>query len=157
DTTFSRGTGERVETEVVRGRGKMVVVGAIAAAAVVGGIVYWQVGGSGGGTVDKPLAPVATSKPPVAPVAPPVTAPPVAPVKPVVTAPKQMQQLKVELRLASVPSGAKVVDNAGGELLGVTPLVLTRPRGGSLTVRLEKDGYQASTRTMPLDGDRAVE
>ena len=64
---------------------------------------------------------------------------------------------KIELRLASVPAGAKVVDNVDGELLGVTPLVLTRPRGGTLTVRLEKDGYQASTRTMPLDGDRAFE
>ena len=66
-------------------------------------------------------------------------------------------QKKVELRLASVPAGAKVVDNADGELLGLTPLVLTRPRGGTLTLRFEKDGYTASTRTMPLDGDRAFE
>jgi len=65
--------------------------------------------------------------------------------------------VKVELRLASNPAGAKVVDNVGGELLGVTPLVLTRPRGGSVTLRFEKDGYLASTRTMPLDGDRAFE
>ena len=39
----------------------------------------------------------------------------------------------------------------------MTPLVLTRPRGGTVTVRFEKDGYLASTRTMPLDGDRAFE
>jgi len=159
DTTFSTGTGERVETEVVRGRGKMMAVGAIAAAAVAGGIVYWQFAGGGarGGSVDKPMTPIATSKPAVAPVAPPVTPPPVtpvAPVKPVVAAPKP---IKIELRLASIPAGAKVVDNAGGELLGVTPLVLTRPRGGSVTLRFEKDGYLASTRTMPLDGDRAFE
>jgi len=159
DTTFSTGAGERVETEVVRGRGKMMAMGAIAAAAVAGGIVYWQFagGGAGGGSVEKPTAPIATSKPPVAPVAPPVTPPPVAPVepvKPVVAAPKP---IKIELRLASIPAGAKVVDNAGGELLGVTPLVLTRPRGGSVTLRFEKDGYLASTRTMPLDGDRAFE
>ena len=56
-----------------------------------------------------------------------------------------------------MPAGAKVVDNVDGELLGVTPLVLTRPRGGTLTLRFEKDGYSASTRTMPLDGDRAFE
>jgi hypothetical protein len=39
----------------------------------------------------------------------------------------------------------------------MTPLVLTRPRGGTLTLRIEKDGYNASTRTMALDGDRAFE
>ena len=81
---------------------------------------------------------------------------PVTPPKPMVA--KTVPEVKkIELRLASVPAGAKVVDNVDGELLGVTPLVLTRPRGGTLTVRLEKDGYQASTRTMPLDGDRAFE
>jgi serine/threonine-protein kinase len=154
DTTFSAGAGERVETEVVRGRGKMMAVSAIAAAAIAGGIAYWQFGG-GGGSVDKPTVPIATSKPPVAP-------PPVAPVKPAVAAAKPVPvpvpvPVKVELRLASNPAGAKVVDNVGGELLGVTPLVLTRPRGGSVTLRFEKDGYLASTRTMPLDGDRAFE
>jgi hypothetical protein len=56
-----------------------------------------------------------------------------------------------------VPDGAKVVDNVDGTLLGLTPLVLTRPRGGTLTLRFEKDGYSASTRTMALDGDRAFE
>ena len=61
------------------------------------------------------------------------------------------------MRLASVPAGAKVVDNVDGQLLGMTPLVLTRPRGGTLTLRFEKDGYSASTRTMALDGDRAFE
>ena len=55
------------------------------------------------------------------------------------------------------PAGAKVVDDADGALLGMTPLVLTRPRGGTLTLRFEKDGYSASTRTMSLDGDRAFE
>ena len=50
-----------------------------------------------------------------------------------------------------------MVDNADGALLGMTPLVLTRPRGGTLTLRIEKDGYNASTRTMSLDGDRAFE
>ncbi|HEY7373858.1 MAG TPA: serine/threonine-protein kinase [Polyangia bacterium] len=155
DTTFSAGTGERVETEVVRGRGKTVVVGALAAVAVAGGIVYWQFGG--GGSVEKPTAPIAMNKPVAPPTAPPPVVP-VAAVKPVAAAAKPAPvAVKVELRLASIPAGAKVVDNAGGELLGVTPLVLTRPRGGSVTLRFEKDGYLASTRTMPLDGDRAFE
>jgi hypothetical protein len=49
------------------------------------------------------------------------------------------------------------VDDADGALLGTTPLVLTRTRGGSMKVRFEKDGYGASTRSMELDGDRTLE
>ncbi|HMF39643.1 MAG TPA: PEGA domain-containing protein, partial [Polyangia bacterium] len=95
--------------------------------------------------------PIATSTPPK-PVTPPPPIAPLTPTKPVAAQPK-----KVELRLVSMPTGAKVLDSADGELLGVTPLVLSRPRGGSLTLRFEKDGYTASTRTMPLDADRAFE
>jgi len=154
DTTFSAGAGERVETQVVRGRGKVMVAGLVAVGAVAGGIFWWQSGGSGTSTgpATKPTMPIATSTPPkpVTPPTPPTV--PVATTKPVAPQPK-----KVELRLASMPTGAKVLDGADGEVLGVTPLVLTRPRGGSLTLRFEKDGYTASTRTMPLDGDRAFE
>jgi hypothetical protein len=159
-TTFSTGTGERVETEVVRGRGKMVIVGVLAAVGVAGGVAYWQV--AAGGSAAKPPGPVATVTPPrpVAPPATPTTAP-VAPPKPVVAPPQpekpQEKPQKVELRIASVPAGARVVNNVDGEMLGVTPLVLSRPRGGSLTLRVEKDGYTANTRTLPLDGDRAFE
>jgi hypothetical protein len=87
-------------------------------------------------------------------------APAVAPPQPAIAEPKPVEkkpEVKVELRLASIPAGAKVVDNGDGEMLGLTPLVLTRPRGGTMTLRFEKDGYTASTRTMPLDGDRAFE
>jgi serine/threonine-protein kinase len=153
DTTFSTGAGERVETEVVRGRGKVAIAGLVAAA-IAGGVLYWQFGT--GESMSKRPSPVATNTPPK-----PVLQPamPVAQVN-AVTAPKPIPVApakKVELRLASVPAGAKVVDNADGELLGVTPLVLSRSRGGSLTLRFEKDGYNATTRTMPLDGDRAFE
>jgi hypothetical protein len=148
DTTFSTGTGERVDGTAVRGRGKMVVAGLVAAAAIGGGMFWWQ----SGGQPQKEPTKIVTNTPPK-PIAPP---PPVVPVtpppQPAVAAPK-----KVELRLVSLPAGAKVVDNADGEMLGVTPLVLTRPRGGTMTLRFEKDGYAASTRTMPLDGDRAFE
>ncbi len=161
DTTFSTGTGERLVPEGARGRGKMVVAGLIAAAAIGGGMFWWQssgeppkpptkvasVGSVGTTATNTPPKPV-TPQPPVAPVAP---GSPTAP-HPAVALAK-----KVELRLVSMPAGAKVVDNVDGELLGVTPLVLTRPRGGTLTLRFEKDGFNASTRTMPLDGDRAFE
>jgi serine/threonine-protein kinase len=157
-TTFSTGTGEKFETEVVRGRGKLVAVGVLAAFAVAGGVVYWQF--SGGGPAVKPPGPVATVTPPK-PVMPPSTTPttgaPATPPKPVVAPPKPQQVQQVQLRIASVPAGARVVNNVDGELLGVTPLVLSRPRGGSLTLRVEKDGYAANTRTLPLDGDRAFE
>jgi serine/threonine-protein kinase len=152
DTTFSTGVGERVETEIVARRGKL-VIGAVAAAVVIGGgLAYWQLGG--GESASKPPTQVATNTPPK-PVTPTTPAKPVAPVpptKPVAATPKN-----VELRLASLPPGAQVVDDAGGEMLGVTPLVLRRPRGGAVTLRFEKDGYTASTRTMPLDADRAFE
>jgi eukaryotic-like serine/threonine-protein kinase len=149
DTTLATGTGERLlETEIAGGRGKKVVMGLVVAAALGGGLAWWKTGQSEG---DKQPTKVVVTTPPK-PVTPPVAPAPVAPPHPVVA-----QAKKVELRLASVPAGAKVVDNVDGEMLGVTPLVLTRPRGGTLTLRFEKDGYNASTRTMPLDGDRAFE
>jgi hypothetical protein len=151
DTTFSSGVGERVDGR--GGGGKKVLVGVLAAAAAIGGVAYWWK------STDPTKQPVAVTAPPrLAPAKPPVPtatvapAVPVTPPKPVVAAVK-----KIELRLASVPNGAKVVDNVDGQILGVTPLVLSRPRGGTLTLRFEKDGYAASTHTMPLDGDRAFE
>jgi len=154
DTTFSTGVGERVDTPA-GGVGKKVAVGVIALAAIGGGFFWWQSGQSSVKALEKTAEKVAVATPP-RPVAPPSVTPPVVPAtppKPAAAVPVK----KIELRLASVPTGATVVDNVDGELLGVTPLVLTRPRGGTLTVRLEKDGYLASTRTMPLDGDRAFE
>ena len=153
DTTFSSGAGE-LDAAAARGRGKrMLLAGVVAIAAIGGGIVWWQSSDSS----SKQPTKVAASAPPK-PVAPPaaVASPPVTPVAPPAH-PTAVQVKKVELRLASVPGGARVVDNVDGELLGVTPLVLTRPRGGTLTLRFEKDGFNASTRTMPLDGDRAFE
>jgi hypothetical protein len=147
DTTFSTGIGERVDGPSGSGRGKMVAAGVIAVAAIGGGFFWWQNGQSDHKQPEKVAVTIPAK--PLAPAVPAVAVPPPKPVVP--------QVKKIELRLASVPAGAKVVDNVDGELLGVTPLVLTRPRGGTLTVRLEKDGYLATTRTMPLDGDRAFE
>jgi hypothetical protein len=50
-----------------------------------------------------------------------------------------------------------VLDGDDGAVLGTTPLVLTRPHGGSMKIRFEKDGYGPSTRTMELDGDQTLE
>jgi serine/threonine-protein kinase len=145
-STFSTGTGERVETQITGGNGKKLIIGLAAAAAIGGGIFVWKKNSAPETTKPSSVA-VATPPKPVTP--PP---PPVKPTTPAAATPK-----KVELRLDSTPSGVKVVDNVDGELLGLTPLVLTRPRGGTLTLRFEKDGYNASTKTMPLDGDRAFE
>ena len=152
DTTFSTGSGERIVPEMAigggGGRGKKLFMGVVAAAAIGGGGIWWL-----SSEAPKPATKIAVTPAPVRPT-PPITPPPVTPtpVHPVVA-----QAKKVEVRLASVPAGAKVVDNVDGQLLGLTPLVLTRPRGGTLTLRFEKDGYSASTRTMALDGDRAFE
>jgi eukaryotic-like serine/threonine-protein kinase len=149
NSTLSAGTGE-METQLTGGSGKKLVIGLVAAAAIAGGLVFaWKMNGVSEGTKPPPVAVTAPPKP-VTP--PPPVKPPTPPPTPVAATPK-----KVELRLASTPNGAKVVDNVDGELLGVTPLVLSRPRGGTLTLRFEKDGYTASTKTMPLDGDRAFE
>ena len=151
DTTFSTGTGERVETQITGGSGKKLLIGLLAAAAIGGGVFVWQRSSGSDGKPQSPPVALATPPKPVTP-PPPVKAP--TPPPPVAATPAAK---KVELRLASTPAGAKVVDNVDGELLGLTPLVLTRPRGGTLTLRFEKDGYTASTKTMPLDGDRAFE
>jgi eukaryotic-like serine/threonine-protein kinase len=156
DTAFASGSDERQETELVRPqRGTQMIAGAIAAAAIGAGVIWWQSRGGGGSAGDMPKA--ATTVAAAPPVAPPITAPPVAPQPPLSPPPVASPAKKVEVRLASIPGGAKVVDSADGALLGMTPLVLTRPRGGTLTLRIEKDGYNASTRTMALDGDRAFE
>jgi eukaryotic-like serine/threonine-protein kinase len=153
DTTFGASTGERVDTTLtgMRGGTKLAIGGAVAVAAAAIGFFVIRAGGT-----SKPLGgPVAvvgkpTTTPPAltttttAPRPPPPVQPPPAP-------------KKVELRLVSVPDGARVVDDASGAVLGTTPLVLTRARGGSLNLRFEKDGYGPSTRTMTLDGDHTLE
>ena len=154
DTTFSTGSGERIVPEMAMGggggRGKKLFMGVVAAAAIGGGGIWWL-----SSEAPKPATKIAVAPAPVRPT-PPITPPPVTPT-PTPVHPVVAQAKKVEVRLASVPAGAKVVDNVDGQLLGLTPLVLTRPRGGTLTLRFEKDGYSASTRTMALDGDRAFE
>jgi len=45
----------------------------------------------------------------------------------------------------------------GGQVLGQTPLVLARPPGGALKLRMEKDGYLPNTHSVSLDEDSTIE
>ena len=157
DTTFSStGVGERIEVAGGGGRGKW-IVGAVVVAAAAGGYFLFAGGGGdkgphGGNTVvastnnNSPSKPAAPAPSP-APVA---AAPRPAPAAP--AAPKQ-----VTLRVESDPAGARVVNEPDGAVLGLTPLVLKRPPGAALNVRLEKDGYGASKRAIPTDSDLTIE
>jgi eukaryotic-like serine/threonine-protein kinase len=139
DTTFSTGVGERLDTPTGGGKGKLVAAG-VAVAVLGGGILLFTSG-------SKAPVPVA---PPQAAVAPPPAARPPAPPPPAAPVP-------VTVRLTSEPVGATVFDARGGARLGDTPLSLKRPRGGTLRVRLEKDGYSSATRDVPLDEDQSLE
>jgi hypothetical protein len=148
-TTFRTGTGERLDVTmaaVSNSRGKLMAAGVVLAA--LGGGAFFLLGGS----KPEPSAPVAAAKPVVAV---PKPAPAVAPVVANPTAPAAKPHVTV--RLASDPQGAKVFDAQGGAVLGTTPLSLTRPRGVTLKVRLEKDGYLSATRDVPLDEDQGLE
>ena len=63
----------------------------------------------------------------------------------------------VTVRVESDPMGAKVLDDASGGVLGVTPLVLNRPRGGAFKVRLEKEGYTPNAHAISLSDDQTIE
>ncbi len=143
DTTFSTGVGERIAAPEAGfgGKGKYAVVGLLAAAGVAAFLVLGR-----GGKPDQPPAVAVAPPPKPAPTAdpPPKLAQPPAPVK-------------VTVRLVSAPSGATVVNDADGAALGVTPLALTRPKGGVLKLRLEKDGYAPGARTVSLDTDQTLE
>jgi hypothetical protein len=140
-TTFRLGAGESLsDTKVSRGKGKL--VGGLVALAVGGAAIFLFAGGKSDKAAPKPVAAASVAAPTPAP-APKPAPPPALPAK-------------VTVRLASEPAGAKVFSE-GNEVLGTTPFALTRPRGGSLKVRLEKDGYAAAAREVPLDEDQALE
>jgi hypothetical protein len=147
-TTFTTGTGERLDVPRARG-GRAKWIGAALAVVLAGGGYFALSSGDKAGPARSGTA-SASSTPAATPPAP--LPKPAAPPEPLPPAVK-----KVTLKLASLPSGARVVDDAGDEVLGTTPLVLSRPTGGSLKVRVEKEGYGPATRTIPLDSDHAIE
>jgi hypothetical protein len=143
-TTFGLGAGESLgETKVGGGKGKL-IAGGVAVAVLGLGIFMFM-----GGSTPEPAKPVAATPTPTPskPVAPAAAPKPIAPVV----------KATVTLRLASDPTGAKIFTADGNEVLGTTPFSLKRPKGGALKVRLEKDGYTAATREVPLDEDQALE
>jgi hypothetical protein len=64
----------------------------------------------------------------------------------------------VTIVVETTPDGAQVVGAEDGEVLGQTPLTLTRPaRAPSLKLRIEKDGYVAVSRSVPLLRDETLD
>jgi serine/threonine protein kinase len=166
DTTFSTGVGERIDGTQAGGsltgsqpgskKGKAAIVFVVAAAAAVGaGVFIFRDGEKVGGgqhevasTAAAPAAPATKVEPPPAALpAPAAVAPP----------PKPAVPTTVTVRVESDPAGANVLDDASGGVLGVTPLVLSRPRGGALKVRLEKDGYAPNAHAISLGDDQTIE
>ncbi len=149
DTTFSKnGTGERIDEPPSRKGRSVIVVLAVAGAAAVAGVMIFRDGEKVGGQAAR--TEVKTEIQPAVP-GPPKTEPvPTTAVDP--PAPKT-----VTVHVESDPPGASVVNAASGGVLGVTPLVLTRQKGGSLKLRLEKDGFAANERTVSLEDDQTLQ
>jgi serine/threonine protein kinase len=152
DTTFSTGVGERVGPTTAaprKGKGALIVLGVAAAVAAAGVFIFRDGEKVGVQHVEAQTSKVAPPSPVVAAkvVEAPVVAHPAA-----VAAPK-----KVTVRLESDPPGATVVDDVAGGVLGTTPLVLTRPRGGTLKIRLEKEGFSPHPHAVSLDDDSTIE
>jgi serine/threonine-protein kinase len=152
DTTFSRGVGERQSILVAPGgRGRRVFGALVAVAMLGGGFAVWRLRAqSGAGTaaatpVAEPAAPTPAPTAPVPP--PPPEEPPKAPAAPAT----------VSVHVESSPAGARVVDVEAGDLLGATPLSLSRPKGSSLKLRLEKEGYAPAVREVSLDADQKLQ
>jgi serine/threonine-protein kinase len=64
-------------------------------------------------------------------------------------------QGRITIAVDSTPPGASVVQVTTGDVLGKTPLTLTRTQsaGGSVRLRLDMAGYRSAVITVPLDYD----
>jgi hypothetical protein len=70
------------------------------------------------------------------------------------TKPQPVAVATVAVRLTSQPTGARVVRDKDGALIGVTPLETTWPStAGAQKLRLERAGFRAETIVVPLDRD----
>jgi len=156
DTTFSTGVGERVDTPSGSKKGRAAAVFVVAAALAGAGVFLFRDGEKLGLREEASVKPAA-SAPKVNPPSPPPAAkvdPPPAPLK---VNPPPVVAASVTVHVESDPAGASVLDDATGGALGVTPLVLHRPRGGALKLRLQKDGYAPNTHALALDDDQTIE
>ena len=107
------------------------------AALAIAGVVVWQTRGSW------------KSRP-----ADSVTVAPAPPAKPAPAAgsPAATTPATVTAALVSEPSGARVVREKDGAVIGMTPFRETWPSGGGvLKLRLELDGYRTESVAVPLD------
>jgi serine/threonine-protein kinase len=133
-TTFSTGSGERIETPSRARRPALAALLLVAAGAVTAGVL-WR----------KAPPPVVTVTADAAVVVAAPAPPPPPPVR------------KVHLGIASEPAGARVVDVADGQVRGRTPLDIEVPAADSaLEVRLEKQGYKPARLSLPRATDRSV-
>jgi hypothetical protein len=61
---------------------------------------------------------------------------------------------KVNIKVDSVPSGARVIDVSDGTVVGTTPLSTSQARAdGALAFRLELEGFKPRPISVPLSGD----
>jgi serine/threonine-protein kinase len=144
---------------------------AIAAVVVGAGALALLLAARPGARLPAPRAPDTVATPVVAPVAPVPAEPPTpaVPAAPAVAAPAApapapggatapAAPASVTITIRSLPSGVGIFDLATGARRGVTPLVLTRPRGAApLALALRKSGYQAQTVSIPSDADTVLQ
>jgi serine/threonine-protein kinase len=143
-TTFTQAAHAKdLGTDVVsRGRGRkapLIVLGALA----VAGVVVWQTRGS---WTPRAADTVTTT--------PTTTAPPTVPGSAAAPEPPRAKAAPatVNAALVSEPSGARVVREKDGAVIGMTPFRETWPSGdGVLKLRLELDGYRTESVAVPLD------
>jgi hypothetical protein len=140
-TTFTQAAHARdLGTDVLsRSRGRKAPVIVLAALAIAG-VVVWQTRGSWRSHAVEPVT---------------VTPSVVVPANPTTTAeapPANAEPGKVTAALVSEPSGARVVRERDGAVIGMTPFRETWPSGGGvLKLRLELDGYRTESVAVPLD------
>jgi serine/threonine-protein kinase len=149
-TTLTAGAGEQIALNRPKGRLVLAAVG-VAALAAVGLFVARSRGGkSDGATGGEHPASITASGDPKAK-ADPSSSLAAKPVTRAAPAPAE-----VTVVVESEPSGARVV-GSDDQVLGATPLTLTRPaRGTDLTLRVEKDGYVAVSRSVSLVRDETL-
>src|SRR4051812_27378542 len=137
-TTFTQAAHARdLGTDVISRSGGRKAPVIVLAALAIAGIVVWQMRGS---SRSGPAAPVIVAPAPADP-APAAEAPPANAVP-----------AKVTAALVTEPSGARVVREKDGAVIGMTPFRESWPSGGGvLKLRLELDGYRSESVTVPLD------
>jgi tRNA A-37 threonylcarbamoyl transferase component Bud32 len=141
-TTFTQAAHARdLGTDVVsRSRGRKAPVIVLAALAIAGAVV-WQTRGSWRNHAVDPATVGPGAGVPANPTMPPAEPPPANAAPATVTA-----------ALVSEPSGARVVREKDGAVIGMTPFRETWPSGGGvLKLRLELGGYRTESVAVPLD------